>query len=135
MTLSEEKYITNSEIKNSHTILRLRKDGIIELSCNENHTYEIEDILENHKAIQSLSPTKKSLALSLVGKYTSISKSTREFMAKGPHKDFICAEAFVLRSLAHILLAKFYIKLNKPIVKTAYFQKEEEAVKWLLKQK
>lgn len=125
------KYVTGKKIENQHSLLQLRADGIIEITCNDNHIYEVEDIKENHQAIQSLSEKKKSLVLNLVGKYTSLSNDAKDFIAKGTHSSFIEAEAFVLRSLAHVILARFYVKVSKPKVKTAYFSNEKDAVKWL----
>lgn len=134
LKMSEENQITHSEIVNAHSTLRMRKDGIIELISNDNFVFEVEDVKENYEAIKKLSPNKKALVLNIVGKYASANKSTQEYVAKGPHKDIVLAETFVLRSLAQILLARFYIKLFKPVVKTSFFKNETDAVKWLLKQ-
>ena len=62
------------EIDNVHTIIRRRKDEIIELICNENHMYEIKDIKENHAAIKKISGGKKALCLTITGKYASVSR-------------------------------------------------------------
>lgn len=125
------KYVTGKKIENQHSLLQLRTDGIVEITCNDSHIYEIKDIEENHQAIQSLSERKKALVLNIIGKYTSLSNDTKDFVAKGAHSSFIEAEAFVLRSLAHVILARFYVKVSKPKVKTAYFSNEKDAVKWL----
>ncbi len=129
--LKENRYVADKKIDNRHTILQLRSDGIVELICNDNHIYETNDIKQNHEGIKTLSEREKALVLNLVGKYTSVSNEAKDFIAKGAHINFIAAEAFVLRSLAHVILARFYIKMNKPKVKTAYFSNENDAVKWL----
>lgn len=131
---NRNKYVTGKKIENQHSLLQLRTDGIVEITCNDNHTYEVEDIKQNHQAIQLLSEREKALVLNIVGKYTSLSNGTKEFMAKGAHAAFIEAEAFILRSLAHVILARFYVKVSKPKVKTAYFSTERDAVKWLKSQ-
>lgn len=128
---SKSKYVAGKKIENQHSLLQLRTDGIVEITCNDNHVYEVEDIKENHRVIQSLSERKKALVLNIIGKYTSLSNDTKDFVAKGTHSSFIEAEAFVLRSLAHVILARFYVKVSKPKVKTAYFSTENDAVKWL----
>ncbi len=119
------------EIDNVHTIIRRRKDEIIELVSNESHVYEIKDIKENHEAIKKLSRGKKALCLTITGKYASVSRESRDFVASGPHVSFIKAEAFIVRSLAHKILARFYIKMSKPKVKTGFFTSVESALKWL----
>lgn len=119
------------EIDNIHTIIRKRKDGIIELVCNESYFYEIKDIKENHEAIKKITDGKKALCLTITGKYASISREGRDYIAHGPHVSFIKAEAFIVRSLAHKILARFYIKMSKPKVKTGFFTSANAALKWL----
>ena len=41
------------------------------------------------------------------------------------------AEAYVIESLAHKIIANFYMKFNQPKVPTQFFKTKEEAVVWL----
>lgn len=47
---------------------------------------------------------------------------------------FTTADALVISSLAHKLLANFYLKYNKPVKPTRIFNQQEKALKWLLEQ-
>lgn len=46
-------------------------------------------------------------------------------------KKFRIANAIVVNSLPHRLIAQSYLKLNKPQVNTRIFTEEDKAVKWL----
>lgn len=118
-----------------HTLLSHRKDGIIVLQCNDNHTYSKEEIIENHETIRKLSPHQKAFVLTIAGRYTSIEPEAKKYTAAGRHESFIGAEAFVIHNLAQRILAQFYFKINKPIVASEYFTDLNKAEKWILQQK
>ena len=42
------------------------------------------------------------------------------------------ADALVIKSLAHKMLANFYVKINKPIKPTKIFTIQEKALNWLI---
>lgn len=44
------------------------------------------------------------------------------------------ADALLISSLPHKLIANFYVKFNKPVKPTKIFNSREKAVQWLLKQ-
>lgn len=121
------------QIKLDHSLIFKRKDGIIEIRCGEDITYDVNEIKENHEAIQKLADGKKVKVLSISAKYTMITNEARQYIAKGPHKDFICAEALLIYSLAQRMLVQFYIRLFKPVVPGKYFgiNDKDAAEKWL----
>ena len=41
------------------------------------------------------------------------------------------ADALVINSLAHKILANFYMKMNKPVKPTKIFTSQKKAVDWL----
>lgn len=118
-----------------HTKFIIRKDGIIESICSDDFTYEKQHIQENLMFIKSQMKDKKLLVLNCVGQFTSISSEARAYVASGPHVDFIQAEAFLIQSLAQKIIARFFIKIDKPKVKANFFTKKEEAIEWLKKQR
>ncbi len=120
------------ELEISHSQLSLNSNGIIEIKCAANFEYDVKHINENYAEIKRLSKSKKALVLNLVGSHSGITKEAREYVASGPHKDFIKAEAFVLHSVAHKILANFYNKISKPIVQVGFFKNKADAEKWLL---
>ena len=120
------------ELEVNHSQIRLNDNGIIEIKCAANFEYDVKHINENYSEIKRLSNSKKTLVLTLVGNHSGITKEAREYVASGPHKDFIKAEAFILHSIAHKIIANFYNKISKPIVPAGFFKNKADAVKWLL---
>jgi hypothetical protein len=124
----------SNEIRLSHSRLVKRSDGIIEIHCADDFTYEPEHIRENQEALLEFHQGKKLLVLNILGKYTLASSDARAFVAKGTHKTFIEAEAFLIHSLAQQLIGSFYLKINKPVVPTSYFSfgDKAKAENWLM---
>jgi hypothetical protein len=118
-----------------HSILQLRKDGLILLYCNDNHAYCREEVIENHETIRKICPDEKAFVLNIAGKYTSAQPDAKKYTASGIHVDFIGAEAFVINNLAQRILAQFYFKIYKPKVKSDYFTDFKKAENWLIKQR
>src|ERR1041385_132375 len=85
--------------KLGHSEIFLRSDGIIQLNCGDDVTYEIAQIKENLDCIRKIGEGKKLPVLNIAGKYTNLTRETREFIAKAEFSiDCISAEAYVLRS-------------------------------------
>lgn len=122
-----------TEIKLVHSLILQREDGIVEIRCADDFTYDTEHIIENQQYLKELAGDGKVRVLNIVGRYTSITNNARAHIAKGEHKDFISAEAFLIQSLPHRLLAQFFIKANKPLVPAKYFayHQKTEAEIWL----
>jgi hypothetical protein len=120
-----------SEIKLSHSLIRLRADGILELHTSDEHVYEIEDVKENVAAFGKLTENKKVPVMIIGGSFTSLSNEAREYMASEESLKYSLCEAFILTSLPQKLLINFYIKINKPLVPTMVFSNNYKAVNWL----
>lgn len=63
---------------------------------------------------------------------TQFDSSAREFSASTEGFMYKKAEALVVRTLAHRLIAELYLKINKPKKASKAFTNEEDAVEWLL---
>lgn len=116
-----------------HSTIVQRRDGIIELHCSDDFTYDVEHIKENQAHLKEMGQGKKVVVLNFTGHFTSITNDGRNHISAGSHKDYIAAEAFLIHSLPQRIMANFYIKINKPVVPTAYFSydQKEEAEEWL----
>lgn len=125
------------EIKLEHSHLLKRSDGIVEIRCADDFTYDIKHIRENHHYLKRFAITEKVLVLSFTENFTSISSEARSYIALGLHKDYVAAEAVLIHSLPQRLLANFFMKLNSPIVPAAYFaySLKKVAENWLLQHK
>lgn len=116
-----------------HSTISQRDDGIIELRCADDFTYDVEHIKENQAILKEMGHGEKVVVLNFTGHFTSITNAGRKHISDGGHKDYIAAEAFLIHSLPQRLLANFYMKINKPVVPTAYFSydEREQAEEWL----
>lgn len=116
-----------------HSTITQRNDGIIELHCSDDFTYDVEHIVENQACLKEISKGGKVAVLNFTGHFTSITNAGRKHISDGGHQDYIAAEAFLIHSMIQRMLAGFYMKINKPIVPTAYFSYDEKdkAEEWL----
>jgi hypothetical protein len=130
MDLILDEIISTNDL--GHTQMLLHANGIIEAVCSDNFVYEVEHLNENLECIIDWSKSEKKLMLNSVAPYTSITAEARKYIANSPHLESLIAEAFVIHSLAHRLLASFFIKIDKPKLPTKFFNKREEAIEWLL---
>lgn len=121
------------EILLGHTTIYKRSDGIIEIRCANDFTYDVEHIQENHQFLEELAAGEKLLVLNISEKYTSITSEARDYISKGYHCGFIKAEAFLIHSLAQRILANFFVKITKPKVPATYYdyKDKEKAEIWL----
>lgn len=117
-----------------HSKIQELDNGLIEIICKDEIMYDLEQIKENHSVLEKISKRKGEsvLVYSVAGKYTAITSEASTYLTKGPHKDFIKAEAFVIQSTAQRLVANLYLKLSRPVVPAAYFKHVEDAKNWLL---
>ena len=53
------------------------------------------------------------------------------YLSKNVNNPFCKAEAFVINSLSHKILANIYLKFTKPERPVKFFKKKDEALKWL----
>lgn len=119
------------EIVLPHTHLILRSDGIVQISYPDHFDFTLKDSIESVNAIGEITNGVPHLILKIPGKFTSVDHDTREHVAKGDGARFSIAEAFIINSLAHKMIANFYIKFNKPQKPTHFFGDIQSAEKWL----
>ena len=120
-----------------HSLILKRNDGVIELRCDHMVTYTRENVMENHLWIEKFADGKKALVLTITGIYTFVEPDARKYTATGPHKNFVAAEAFVLRSFMQRVAGTLYLRINRPIVPAKLFSIKNisKAELWLLKHK
>jgi hypothetical protein len=59
----------------------------------------------------------------------------REFLATSGRSKYIIANAIVIGSISQKLMINFFIKINKPVIPTKFFDNNQNAIDWLLGQK
>ena len=119
-----------------HSKITELDNGLIEIICQDEFMYDVSHIKENHSVLEKIYQKKGEpvLVYSIAGKYTGITSDASSYLSKGPHKNFIKAEAFIIHSTTQRLLANLYfLRIMKPPVPAAYFKKVADAEKWLMK--
>lgn len=124
-------YTILKEIVLEHTHLKLRSDGIVQITYPDHFDFTLKDSIESVNAIGEITGGVPHPILKIPGKYTSVDHDTRDHVAKGDGARFSIAEAFIIHSVAHKMIANFYIKFHKPQRPTRFFSDIESAEKWL----
>lgn len=122
-----------SEIKMNKATVRRIDDKIIEIDYLSESEFELEDAIKANNAYFKLSKGKPYVSLIDVrGKFGNISHEARQHYATDEKTKHIrLAEAIVIDQLAHRIVARFYLKTNKPNNPVKIFKQRGEAVKWL----
>lgn len=122
-----------NEILLSHSTVLLRDDGMLEVNVKESSDIGVDECQELTAAYESLLGEKKCPLLHIVGDYVTMDKEARDYASSELGLKFSIAEAFVINSLPHKILANFYMKVQKPSVPTKFFKSKSEAEDWLSK--
>ena len=126
--MSQEEAILTLNLEHSMLIKRL--DGVIEVHCVDVY-YGKKECEEITAAIGKLSGGERALVLLIGSNYSSIDKEGREYGSSEEGTRFSIAEAYIIKSMAQKIIANFYMRVNKPVVPTRFFQDKEDAEEWL----
>lgn len=108
-----------------------RKDGFLEVHVYPNSDVDEEDVQKLVEASLLLTNNKKVPVLIFIGEFSSFSKKAREFTANPEKERASLAIAYVTNNVAHKLIIKFLLKVNKPKKPISIFKNETEALSWL----
>ena len=109
----------------------LRDDGIMHIHIKDGADVELGDAIKIVEAMGKLGNKKKFPVLIDCGEFASVDKEARMLSANKDANIFSSADAVAYHSLAHKLLADFYIQHNKPEIPTRVFSDNESAISWL----
>jgi hypothetical protein len=109
----------------------LRSDGIIHVYIKDGIEMELTDAIKVIEAIGELGGKKKFPVLIDCGEFASVDKEVRILSADKEANIFSSANALAYHSLAHKLLANFYVNHNKPEIPTKVFADNDAAIAWL----
>lgn len=121
-----------NQVELSIATISIPEKGILHVHIKE----EDELSLENAKEIVA-ARTKLAEGNKLAILYTSAtrfvipSKEVREYVATEERSSLVLADAFIIRSLAQRLAVRFYIRFNRPVRPTKFFENKEQALEWL----
>jgi hypothetical protein len=113
--------------------IMIREDGIMHIHIKISTSFEIENSIEIIEAREKLAEGKAyPILYTSQYRFVTPSKEVKEFLSTSNQRNaLVLADGFIIGSFSQRLAAKIYMKLNKPIVPTAFFSNEEEAVRWL----
>lgn len=107
---------------------------IVENIIHDNSDIDVEHIRQLKEINKRLTGGAKYAVLVNSGMMTSITAEARELSADKDFQQETVAKALLIRSFGHRLVCRFYIKVNKPHIKTQIFSDRNEAIAWLKEQ-
>lgn len=109
----------------------LIEPGLVQNKVEDGVTIEVEDIKAFKLANETLAGGKPYAVLVEVEEMVAVSRESRELVASKDFKRLTIAEAFVISSLGHKIIANFYMQINKPHIQTKIFNDRDKALIWL----
>jgi len=106
-------------------------NNIVKVVINHGETIGVVDYLEGIDMLRKRAPEKKYLFFYELEDGASVTDELREVSSSPENNQFTLAEAFIVKSLAHRLLANFYMRFNKPAKPAKVVASDEEALEWL----
>lgn len=106
-------------------------NNIIKVVINRGETIGVVDYLEGIDMLRKRAPEKKYLFFYELEHGATVTDELREVSSSPENNQFTLAEAFIVKSLAHRLLANFYMRFNKPAKPAKVVASDEEALEWL----
>jgi hypothetical protein len=123
----------NYDIETKLSYITKLDSDVVRVEVRKDIEAELEDLEENYKAYQSLFTHKKLYFLVVFNKGANTSLEVRNKFASKQRSSFKIAEAIVVESMSHKLIANFVLKVQKPTHRMQVFNNEPDALNWLLK--
>lgn len=106
-------------------------DHIVENRLLNGNTFDVEDVNAIKTANLELTKGEKYAVLVWSEEFTVITKEARELVASKDFAQNTLAKALIVANLAQQIIVNFYLKINRPYIKTKAFRTKEEGIKWL----
>lgn len=129
-----KKDIILTEHKTNGATVRLVSPAIVENIIHDHVTLDTPEIIEIKEVNKQLTGGRPYAVLVDSGKYTSITREGRELSASKDFQQQTTAKALLVHTLSHRIVGRFYIRMNKPYIKTRIFSDRAAAIQWLEKQ-
>ena len=126
--------LISQEIETDSATIKLISPQIVENRIKDNIDVDVKDVLEIKESNLKLTQGRTYGLLVDSGLYTSITNEARNLSASKDFQQFTTAKALLVRSLSQRIIGAFYVKFNKPSIKTKVFSEREEAIEWLSEQ-
>lgn len=110
---------------------RIIETGILENTFKGSNSIEASDMWELKTSNVKLIGNSIYTVLVQAEDLISFSLEARRVAASEEFKGNTIAKALLFRSLGQRIIANFYLKINKPAIKTKLFNNREKAIDWL----
>ncbi len=109
-------------------------EDMVRVEVKKDIEAELDDLEENYQAYLSLFGFKQLYFLVVFNEGSNTSLEVRNAFAN-KRSSFKKAEAIVVKSIAHKIIANFILKIQKPAHKMQVFNDEQSALDWLFNQR
>lgn len=116
------------------SLIEFWDNGITYIKIDDNAQVELKDSQNQFNYLNSKYDEKNKFRILVeTGRYTSISKESREFATVPERNEMTLATAVIVKSLAHRLVINFIINFtNQQTMKMRMFDNKQKAINWLL---
>ena len=111
--------------------ISLREDGIVHVHYNENTELDIPLQMKMLEIFQEITDRKLSPFLITASDGLIVTKEARDNAITIEEISPCYGTAVIVNNLAYVLIANFYLKVNKPKRPYQIFKTEEDAIVWL----
>lgn len=111
------------------------ENDIMHYKVKENCLVSMDDVNQCLDILKEFDENKSFRNLYELGKNSKVMEDVKDWASDSEGNMQTIADAIIIRSLAHKLIANTYLKVKRPPKPTKVFTKQEDAIKWLIKQK
>lgn len=111
--------------------ISLREDGIVHVHYNENTELDVPLQMKMLKIFQGITDRKLSPFLITASDGLNVTVEARDNAIAIEEISPCYGTAVIVNNLAYVLIANFYLKVNKPKRPYQIFKNEEDAIVWL----
>lgn len=119
------------QFENDIYIMRIHKDGFMEFIAKNDVVLDVTHLWESKKLSEEYMPGTQFYLLLEGEEFFQVTKEAREIAAGPQFSSHLKAVALYAKNLPLKLLGNIYIKINKPVVQTRFFDNRERAEEWL----
>jgi len=124
-----------AEFETNTTRVQFDEQGIMHVQFKAGEDVVLKDVLDMYEWKSEKLDGAKHYTVTTPEYGSTVDPEVRNWAQSPERAARIGADAFVVITLAHKLLANFYIKYNKPQHPTKVFSDNDTAMKWILEMK
>lgn len=112
-------------------IMNIHDDLLIEFKVKKNKTLQEKDIWESRDLSVNYMPNKKFTVIMEAEENFEVSGDARRAGASLEYSKHVAALALCSNKLHETIIGNLFLKINKPIVPTKFFDDRAKALQWL----